>query len=105
MAVSRHAVNRTRVRPGDSVVIFGAGPIGLGAAIAYKRGGAESVVVVDVVAERLTTALAVGADAVINSTEEDVAGRLWELHAAASNALGEPRRAPTSTSTPPGRPS
>jgi 2-desacetyl-2-hydroxyethyl bacteriochlorophyllide A dehydrogenase len=91
MAVSRHAVNRTRVRPGDSVVIFGAGPIGLGAAIAYKRGGAESVVVVDVVAERLTTALAVGADAVINSTEEDVAGRLWELHGAASNALGEPR--------------
>src|SRR5262245_23937110 len=31
MAVSRHAVNRTGVKPGDSVLIFGAGPIGLGA--------------------------------------------------------------------------
>ncbi len=91
MAVSRHAVNRTRVRPGDSVVIFGAGPIGLGAAIAYKLAGAKSVVVVDVIPERLATALAVGADAVINGTEEDVAGRLWELHGTASNALGEPR--------------
>src|SRR4029079_14629261 len=32
MAVSWHAANRTGVKPGDSVVIFGAGPIGLGAA-------------------------------------------------------------------------
>jgi 2-desacetyl-2-hydroxyethyl bacteriochlorophyllide A dehydrogenase len=91
MAVSRHAVNRTRVRPGDSVVIFGAGPIGLGAAIAYKLSGAKSVVVADVVSERLTTALAVGADAVINCSEDDVAGRLRELHGTATNALGEPR--------------
>ncbi|MGO8860763.1 MAG: zinc-dependent alcohol dehydrogenase [Acidimicrobiales bacterium] len=91
MAVSRHAVNRTRARPGDSVVIFGAGPIGLGAAIAYKLKGAGSVVVADVIPERLATALAVGADAVINCAEDDVAGRLRELHGTASNALGEPR--------------
>lgn len=91
MAVSRHAVNRTCARPGDSVVIFGAGPIGLGAAIAYKLKGAGSVVVADVIPERLATALAVGADAVINCAEDDVAGRLRELHGTASNALGEPR--------------
>jgi len=91
MAVSRHAVNRTRLKPGDSVVIFGAGPIGLGAAIAYKLNGAESVVVVDIIPERLATALAVGADAVINCAEEDVASRLRELHGTAGNALGEPR--------------
>jgi 2-desacetyl-2-hydroxyethyl bacteriochlorophyllide A dehydrogenase len=91
MAVSRHAVNRTRVKPGDSVVIFGAGPIGLGAAIAYKLKGAWSVVVADVIPERLATALAVGADAVINCAEDDVARRLGELHGTASNALGEPR--------------
>jgi threonine dehydrogenase-like Zn-dependent dehydrogenase len=91
MAVSRHAANRTGVKPGDSVVIFGAGPIGLGAAIAYKLNGAGSVVVVDVVAERLATALAVGADAVVNSAEDDVTSRLRQLHGTAGNAFGAPR--------------
>ncbi|MET0727079.1 MAG: zinc-binding dehydrogenase [Acidimicrobiales bacterium] len=91
MAVSRHAVNRTGVTPGDSVVIFGAGPIGLGAAIGYKLNGAASVVVADVTPERLVTALEVGADAVINSAEEDVASRLTQLHGSASTALGAPR--------------
>lgn len=80
MAVARHAVNRTRVRPGDSVVVFGAGPIGLGATIGYKLSGAKSVVVADILPERLDKALAVGADAVINSAEEDVIARLTELH-------------------------
>ena len=62
MAVARHAVNRTGVKPGDSVVVFGAGPIGLGAAIGYKLSGARSVVVADVLPSRLEKALAVGAE-------------------------------------------
>jgi threonine dehydrogenase-like Zn-dependent dehydrogenase len=45
MAVARHAVNRATPKPGDKVVIFGAGPIGLGAAIRYKRSGAGHVAV------------------------------------------------------------
>jgi threonine dehydrogenase-like Zn-dependent dehydrogenase len=91
MAVSRHAMKRTRAKPGDSVLIFGAGPIGLGATIAYKLNGAGSVVVADVVAERLETALAVGADAVINSSEEDVATRIRQLHGPGADAFGAPR--------------
>jgi threonine dehydrogenase-like Zn-dependent dehydrogenase len=91
MAVSQHAANRTGVKQGDAVVIFGAGPIGLGAVIAYKLKGAESVVVADVIPERLETAVAVGADAVINSADEDVASRLAQLHGLASNAFGAPR--------------
>ena len=50
--------------------MFGAGPVGLGAAIAYKQLGAASVVVVDVLAARLQTALRVGADAVIDSSSQ-----------------------------------
>jgi threonine dehydrogenase-like Zn-dependent dehydrogenase len=61
MAVARHAVNRTGVGPGDSVVVFGAGPTGLGAIIGYKLSGARSVVVVDVIPSRLDKALAVAA--------------------------------------------
>jgi 2-desacetyl-2-hydroxyethyl bacteriochlorophyllide A dehydrogenase len=91
MAVARHAVNRTGVQPGDSVVVFGAGPIGLGATIGYKLSGAHSVVVADVVPSRLEKALAVGADAVINSAEEDVVARLTELHGSAATAMGKPR--------------
>jgi 2-desacetyl-2-hydroxyethyl bacteriochlorophyllide A dehydrogenase len=91
MAVARHAVNRTGAKPGDSVVVFGAGPIGLGATIGYKLSGARSVVVADVVPSRLEKALAVGADAVINSAEEDVVAQLTKLHGTAATAMGKPR--------------
>ncbi len=74
MAVARHAVNRSEAGPADKVVVFGAGPIGLGAAIWLKLRGVEHVVVADVIPDRLETALAVGADAVINSATEDVTG-------------------------------
>jgi (R,R)-butanediol dehydrogenase / meso-butanediol dehydrogenase / diacetyl reductase len=43
------------------------------------------VAVADVIPERLETALAVGADAVINSASEDVTSRLTELHGPAAN--------------------
>ena len=80
MAVAYHAVNRTDPKPGDKVAIFGAGPIGLGALLGYRRRGASHVVVIDVVPERLQKALEIGADAVIDSSREDVAARLVELH-------------------------
>ena len=91
MAVARHAVNRTSPKAGDKVVVFGAGPIGLGAAIGYKLSGASSVVVVDIQPARLDKALAVGADAVINSAEEDVIARLTEIHGPGATAMGHPR--------------
>ncbi|GAA4064892.1 zinc-dependent alcohol dehydrogenase [Streptomyces shaanxiensis] len=91
MAVARHCVNRSEAGPADKVVVFGAGPIGLGATIWLKLRGVEHVVVADVIPERLETALAVGADAVINSAEENVTERLTELHGRAANALGQAR--------------
>ncbi|WP_330324217.1 zinc-dependent alcohol dehydrogenase [Streptomyces pseudovenezuelae] len=91
MAVARHAVNRSGARPTDKVVVFGAGPIGLGAVIWLKLRGVEHVTVVDIVPERLETALSVGADAVVDSAVEDLTGRLKELHGESANALGQPR--------------
>lgn len=90
MAVARHAVNRSQAETGEKALVFGAGPIGLGAAIWLKLRGLH-VVVADVIASRLDTALAVGADAVINSATEDVPARLSELHGTGANALGAPR--------------
>lgn len=80
MAVARHAVNRCRPRTTDKVLVFGAGPIGLGAILALKSLGVQHVVVADLIASRLETALEIGADAVINSAEENLAQRLVELH-------------------------
>ncbi|MFI6247355.1 zinc-binding dehydrogenase [Streptomyces sp. NPDC051016] len=91
MAVARHCVNRSGARPDDKVVVFGAGPIGLGVTIWLKLRGVGHVVVADVIPERLETALAVGADAVIHSGTEDVTARLTALHGEAANALGQPR--------------
>jgi 2-desacetyl-2-hydroxyethyl bacteriochlorophyllide A dehydrogenase len=82
MAVARHGVNRCQPKPSDKVLVFGAGPIGLGATIAFKSLGVSHVVVADLIPARLEKALVVGADAVINSAEEDVAKRLLELHGA-----------------------
>src|SRR5690348_2944558 len=88
MAVARHGVNQCRPKPGDKVVIFGAGPIGLGATIAFKSLGVGHVAVADLIPARLEKALKVGADAVINSGGEDVAKRLLDLHGEGASMFG-----------------
>jgi threonine dehydrogenase-like Zn-dependent dehydrogenase len=82
MAVARHGANRCNPKPSDKVAVFGAGPIGLGATLAFKSLGVSHVAVVDLIGSRLDKALRVGADAVINSAEEDVQQRLIQLHGA-----------------------
>jgi len=82
MAVARHGVNRCRPKPGDKVVVFGAGPIGLGAVLAFKAVGVGHIVVVDLLPGRLDKALQIGADAVIDSARDDTLARLVELHGA-----------------------
>lgn len=95
MAVALHAVNRTAPEPGEKVVIFGAGPIGLGALLGYRRRGAGHVVVVDVQPGRLEKALEIGADAVVNSAEEDLPARLQKLHGDGATAWVRGQRSGT----------
>jgi alcohol dehydrogenase len=61
------------VRPGDTVVIVGAGPIGLGAILSARLFGPLNVVVVDPVESRRAAALAVGADQALSPDDDDVA--------------------------------
>ena len=91
MAVARHCVNRAQARTADKIVVFGAGPIGPGAVIWLKLRGVRQVTVADVIPGRVRAALAVGADAVIDSSREDVTARLAGLHGHSTNALGAPR--------------
>ncbi|MFD1366467.1 zinc-dependent alcohol dehydrogenase [Actinoplanes sichuanensis] len=95
MAVATHAVNRLEPQAGQTAVVFGAGPIGLGAVIGLKLRGVAHVVVVDVVPNRLAKALKVGADAVIDSAAEDVAARLLDLHGEAPRYFGRHGRPAT----------
>src|SRR5262249_19710723 len=75
LAVALHGVNRMQVKPGDKVVVFGCGPIGLGMVLWLVDRGVKDVVAVDLAPERLERAQALGAKAVINAGTEDVRAR------------------------------
>jgi (R,R)-butanediol dehydrogenase/meso-butanediol dehydrogenase/diacetyl reductase len=82
LAVALHGVNRSLAKPGDKVVVFGCGPIGLGMVLWLVDRGVE-VVALDLAPERLERAKALGASAVINPAKEDVRARLQQLHGSA----------------------
>ncbi len=65
-----HAVAETGIGPGSSVAVLGLGPVGLCAIQTAFAAGAERVIAVDTVAERLEMARSFGAEAV-HLTEED----------------------------------
>jgi threonine dehydrogenase-like Zn-dependent dehydrogenase len=53
------------IRVGDTVVVQGAGPVGLAATLVAKEAGARAVIVIDQVPRRLDTAKLLGATAVL----------------------------------------
>jgi alcohol dehydrogenase len=67
------------VRPGDTVAIVGAGPIGLAAMLGAKLHSPSHVVAIDLAAGRLDAAKQFGADIVVNSRQEDPVARVMEL--------------------------
>ena len=71
-SISRHAISRAVIRPTDSVLIVGAGPIGLFALLAAKQ-FAGKIAVADVLNNRLDLAMSYGADGVVNTATEDIA--------------------------------
>lgn len=74
-----HALtDRAGVRVGEWVAVHGTGGIGLSALLLAKMLGAR-VVVVDIVEEKLTHALGLGADAAVNAGKEDVASAIREI--------------------------
>jgi threonine dehydrogenase-like Zn-dependent dehydrogenase len=82
LAVGMHAADQADVRPGESVAVFGCGPIGLSAIATLVDRGHERVVAVDLSETRRELALGLGAQAAIDPTATDVWGELTELHGA-----------------------
>src|ERR1700683_3958340 len=70
LSVGVYAIHRSGLKAGQSVVIIGAGPIGLVTLQVARARGAGSIVVLDLDAGRLSTAKKLGATIVVNSKEE-----------------------------------
>jgi len=80
LAVAMHGVNRAGVGPGDKVVVFGCGPIGLGMVLWLVDRGITDVVALDLSAERLERARALGARVALDPTKVDLKEELFTLH-------------------------
>ncbi|MBA8991106.1 threonine dehydrogenase-like Zn-dependent dehydrogenase [Curtobacterium pusillum] len=74
-----HAVERGDIKFGDTVVIAGAGPIGLSAIAGARQKNPLRIIALDVVEAKLDLARKVGADITINIAEDDAVARVKEL--------------------------
>lgn len=67
-----HSLRRGRVNPGDTVVIYGVGGLGIQAVqLAANIFGAGKVIAIDLFNEKLNLAKKLGADEVVNAARED----------------------------------
>lgn len=71
MACAIHTINRADIQFDDVVVIAGAGPLGLMMVQVARLKTPKKLVVIDLVPERLNAVLQMGADMVINPSDDD----------------------------------
>ena len=84
LAVAHHAISRSGAKPGDSVVVFGAGPIGLFVIALLKAQGIDRIFSVELSSIRKAKATRAGASMVLDPSEVDVVERIKEE----TNGLG-----------------
>ncbi|WP_025640698.1 NAD(P)-dependent alcohol dehydrogenase [Schnuerera ultunensis] len=79
LSVGLHATGLGGVELGDTVVIFGTGCIGLSTLLASKARGASTIIVVDMLENRLEKAKKLGATHIINAKEVKVVEEILTL--------------------------
>ena len=79
VSIAFHAVNRTPMALNDSVVVFGAGMIGLLAIQALRLAGCGTIIAIDVDDAKLALAKTLGADHGFNAGSETLAERVLAL--------------------------
>lgn len=72
-------LNSLRVQVGASIVVLGAGAVGLAAVMAARVAGAHPIIAVDINDERLELARSLGATHVVNGKTEDTRARILEI--------------------------
>jgi (R,R)-butanediol dehydrogenase/meso-butanediol dehydrogenase/diacetyl reductase len=78
LSVGLHAVKRSGVKPGETAIIMGAGPIGL-ATLTWAKGKGATVVVSEIAEGRAELARKLGADVVLNPKQKDPAAQVREI--------------------------
>jgi len=89
LGVGMQAVNRAAARPGEKVVVFGAGPIGLAAIATLRHRGIDDVLAVDPSDTRRAIARRLGARAALDPMGPDLWREIHDLHGT-SPVLGAP---------------
>jgi aryl-alcohol dehydrogenase len=72
-------LNTLRPQPGSSLVVFGAGGVGLSALMAAKIAGCSKLIVVDKIASRLALSQELGATHLVNAAECDALAAIREI--------------------------
>lgn len=79
LSVATHAVRRAQVGLGESVLVIGAGAIGMMVAAMCRRSGAAQVIIADISDSRLSLAGQIGATETVNSATADLAETVFRL--------------------------
>jgi len=77
----------TPVRPGSSVAVIGCGGVGLAVVQGARLAGAERIVVIDVVPEKLGLALELGATDAVDGSQGDAVAQVRELTGGVDHAF------------------
>lgn len=72
LSVATHAVRRAQINLGETVLIIGAGAIGMMVAAMCRRSGATEIIIADFSDQRLKMALQIGATVAVNSGKVDL---------------------------------
>ena len=76
LAIALHSLKFVEAQPGDSVAVFGAGPIGLVTIAALKAAGAGQILAVEPVAHRREMACEMGAHEALDPNQVDAARQI-----------------------------
>ncbi|WP_114578621.1 zinc-binding dehydrogenase [Saliphagus sp. LR7] len=76
VSTAYHAFQRAEIDPGDTVVVFGAGGVGLHSVLWADSLGAGTIVAVDLADPQLDGAEAYGADVTLNPERDDILKRI-----------------------------
>ncbi len=79
LACCYNAYRSVYTKPGDAVLIVGAGPMGALHMQIQKLAGANPLMVADIAQKRLDLVSSLGADVLINSKEKDLLGTVMEI--------------------------
>lgn len=79
LAVGVHSIRKTRLAPGESLIVFGAGTIGLCTLVAARAMGVQEIVITDISEVKLKMGQRMGASQVLNAKNPHLLERIQQI--------------------------